>query len=318
MKTTTPTNTKALAGANQNNQVNYTSLIMQADAIGLSIERLSACNQIGKFYRIALAGKPKRNTDGYVKWLSTDCCVMGNWVTGDKVVWFDNSQSLSPHELAERQRKAKEAQQRAEIQQLQLWQETALKAQSLWQRAQPADDQHAYLVRKQLRANGLKQQAGAIMVPVFDAITSNLQSLQFINTDGTKRFLTNGKMTNGFYACRPYQHDETVVIAEGWATSESLQQHWQVPAWHLAAFSASNLINIAKAIRNQLPEVKIIIAGDADASGVGQIAANQAALIARAEVALPTFTDAERQKHPKISDWLDRWHLDQQGGRNHE
>lgn len=294
---------------------NYTSLEAQASLIGLSTDRLSACSQIGKFYRVPLAGKAPSNQDGFIKWLSNDCCLLGNWVTGEKVVWFEKQQPLNPAEWAERQRIVFEAKQKAEIEQQELWAAAAKKAESIWHNAKPADEEHSYLQHKQLEPIGLRQYRDMLIIPVFNAATGHIQSLQFIGSDGTKRFLTNGKMSNGFYSSRRYQNETTLIISEGWATSESLRQHWDVMGWHLVAFNASNLINIAKTMRAKLPTVQIVIAGDADESGVGQAAANKAALVSNGVVSLPTFTDDERHHFAHLSDWHDRWRINQRGGK---
>jgi putative DNA primase/helicase len=68
---------------------------------------------------------------------------------------------------------------------------------------------------------------------------------------------------------------------------------------------------VAKLARNHYPLAKIVIAADNDISGAGQVAAMQAAKAVNGVVAMPQFTDKERKQNPKVSDWLDRWQLDQ-------
>jgi putative DNA primase/helicase len=118
-------------------------------------------------------------------------------------------------------------------------------------------------------------------------------------------------MTGGYFAARRYKTGERIIIAEGWATSQSLAQHWHIDGWHVACFSTSNMLTVAKALRKSYPFAQIIIAADNDVSGAGQVAAQLAAKAVGATVSMPQFTDDERAKYGKISDWQDRWMIDQ-------
>jgi putative DNA primase/helicase len=54
----------------------------------------------------------------------------------------------------------------------------------------------------------------------------------------------------------------TIYIAEGFATAASISDAVSAPV--VAAFSSTNLLKVAKAIREQSPNAKIIICGDDD------------------------------------------------------
>jgi putative DNA primase/helicase len=118
-------------------------------------------------------------------------------------------------------------------------------------------------------------------------------------------------MTGGYFAARRYKTGERIIIAEGWATSQSLAQHWHIDGWHVVCFNTGNMLTVAKALRKSYPFAQIVIAADNDVSGAGQAAAQLAAKAIGATVSMPTFTDEERAKYGKVSDWQDRWHIDQ-------
>ena len=65
------------------------------------------------------------------------------------------------------------------------------KAESIWMVAAAAPADHPYLIAKNVQSHGLKLDDGQLVVPM--RIGDTLHSLQFINVDGKKRFLTGGR-----------------------------------------------------------------------------------------------------------------------------
>jgi putative DNA primase/helicase len=172
---------------------------------------------------------------------------------------------------------------------------------------------HPYLVKKRLKPLGIRQFKHELVIPVYSTTDGKIQSLQFIAPNGSKRFLTGGKTKEGFYTNRPFHqsNDKRIIISEGWATSQSLAQQWHVQGWHVVCFNTGNMLTVAKAMRQRHPFAKIVIAADNDISGAGQVAAQLAAKAVGASVSMPEFTDDERAQYGKVSDWQDRWMIDQ-------
>lgn len=154
--------------------------------------------------------------------------------------------------------------------------------------------EHAYIARKGIRTFGVKQNRdGVLVIPVYDARTGKLQSLQFIDGDGTKRFLPGGRMA---YGCFPLRHTPKsfkravpmcIGVAEGFATAATLASVLGPSVAMFSAFSAGNLVNVAMALHDQYLDSEITIYGDNDANEVGQKAAIKAALVVRGFVAIP-------------------------------
>lgn len=161
---------------------------------------------------------------------------------------------------------------------------------------------NGYIVRKNIQPFGVNQtRDGVLIVPIYDARNCKLASLQFIDSNGTKRFLANGRTA---YGCFPLRHaresftqalHQRIGLAEGMATAATLAHVLGVSTAMFATFSASNLINVALALREQHPTAQITIYGDHDLNDVGQNAATRAAIAVTGYVAIP----------PEVGDWND-------------
>lgn len=151
----------------------------------------------------------------------------------------------------------------------------------------PAPEDHPYLLRKAIRPTGLRLSRGVLVVPVLDTC-GVLHSLQFIGTDGAQRFLRGGRVGGCFFPLGPV--GEEVCIAEGVATAATIHQASGFPV--AAAFSAGNLLAVARALRTAHPGARIILCADDDAGSAdnpGMRAAHAAALAIDALLAVPDF-----------------------------
>lgn len=157
----------------------------------------------------------------------------------------------------------------------------AERAVEIWEASEPADDAHPYLQRKGVKAHGLRLHRGALVVPM--RAEGKLSSLEFIAPDGGKLFLTGGRTRGAYYAIG--SRTPILCICEGFATGASI--HQATGRAVVIAFSASNLAPVAEALRAKHPDVRIVIAGDNDASGTGQRAALEAARAVKGLLAIP-------------------------------
>lgn len=161
-------------------------------------------------------------------------------------------------------------------------------ARYIW-RNSPSATSHPYLTRKQIQPHIAKiNKYGALTIPLYNA-QIELVNLQFIDSDGNKRFLSGGQKKNCF--CWLGNSTETILVAEGFATAASLHEHKNLQTF--VAFDAGNLENVAKIIRANRPDAQIIIAGDNDESGVGQKAARAAALAVGGTYIIPETVDMD-------------------------
>lgn len=166
-------------------------------------------------------------------------------------------------------------------------QQAAQKANYIHNKAPLAEPDSAYLTRQQIKGHGAKQgRDDALILPLYNA-KKELVNLQFIQPDGTKRFLKGGKKKGCFWWIGK-NITPTVSIPEGFATAVSLYEatgHFTV-----IAYDAGNLEPVAKIIREWYPSARIVICADNDESGTGQEKANQAALAVNGWVAMPPIS----------------------------
>ena len=86
------------------------------------------------------------------------------------------------------------------------------KASKIWEQSAEAPTDHPYLLSKKMQPHGLKLSRGKLIVPLYDQ-NQILQSLQFIGTDGEKKFLVGG-LTKGCYYPIDGAPDKILYVAE--------------------------------------------------------------------------------------------------------
>ena len=180
---------------------------------------------------------------------------------------------------------------------------TAIRAERLLNAMKPADDTHEYLSRKGVKAYGVREWLGRLVIPVYNSF-GRFQSLQFISPDGSKRFLSGGKLTGGrFLIGREPSQEGVILIGEGYATMATIHAETSHPCF--VAFSASNLEHVALSIRAFYPKAKIVITADNDWQTAQKIdrnpgieAARRAAASCRGNIVFPP-------ELPDVSDFND-------------
>ena len=123
----------------------------------------------------------------------------GDWKTGSRLDWIAteiDGRRVNQGDYEAARRRFADEQQAAHAR-------AAAKAAALWARLAQAAPDHPYLKKKQIgpgpcRLNGY----GRLVVPVFDAGTDELISLQFITGDGTKKFLGGSRTKGGHLPAR--------------------------------------------------------------------------------------------------------------------
>jgi putative DNA primase/helicase len=169
--------------------------------------------------------------------------------------------------------------------------EAANKAKALWRAAKSATPIHAYLLRKgikDIKAHGAKVDKGSLVIPVCDG--GIVHSLQFIDADGEKRFLSGGRL-KGCYSGIGTIKDATVLcIAEGFATGATIHEATGYPV--AAAFNAGNLEAVAIKMRDKFPDMTLIVCADDDYKtdgNPGLTKAKAAAIAVGGKLAIPDF-----------------------------
>jgi len=191
--------------------------------------------------------------------------VLKNWRTGEVHYWFSSDQqNLSPVEQEKRKQDAATLKRAREFAQNLLYADVAKKAKMLFDGAPRASEDHPYLVRKRVKPYGIKQVNGNLLIPVYSPL-GLIQSIQFIDEAGVKKFMKGGKMLGGRHFIGEFASDKPIYVAEGYSTAASVYE--DVQCLTVIAFNAGNLLNVATDLRKQLTDIEIVITGDSDVTG---------------------------------------------------
>jgi putative DNA primase/helicase len=202
--------------------------------------------------------------------------------SGIKQNWkAHTSRRLTQQEVVALQARIDEERRQREIALHEQHENAAARATHLWNASIPAKT-HPYLVRKRIKPHGVRVRGGSLVIPLYDK-SDRIVSLQFIDQNGNKRFLSGGKKHGCFFEIGNFS--DPLLIAEGFATSASLYE--ELGHCVIVAFDAHNLRPVAEIMRARHPKTEIIICGDNDLSGVGQRAAHEAASAVDGRVLIP-------------------------------
>jgi putative DNA primase/helicase len=245
-----------------------------------------------RLHRFKAAGDRERNSwyvlrDGSL----TASGVFGCWKRGFTENWYDERKGkLSQAEWADVIRGWQEAEKERERAEVGAREKARRTAAWILERSKPATS-HVYLTAKAVHSHGdLRTWRHMLVVPLRDA-NGNLHSLQFISADGTKRFLTGGRISACSFTVANHT-DGPLVICEGYSTAASVHEATGFAV--VCAMNCGNLKPVAEQLRKRWPNREIIIAADNDAwtdSNPGLSTATAAAKTIGAKLALPRFQD---------------------------
>ena len=166
-----------------------------------------------------------------------------------------------------------------------------------WEKLSGANNETQYTKKKNIQPVGHVKtrknifEGHDILVGIFD-VKDIFWGYQVIRPDGQKDF-QEGQRIKGCFA-KIDGDQKTVYIAEGYATAATIAQATNSQTY--ASFSAWNLPEVAKAIRQKHPKAIIIICADndkykPDLGNIGVEKASEAAKSIDASVGIPTFQD---------------------------
>jgi putative DNA primase/helicase len=293
-------------------------------AFGLHLRGLPIMD--GKLHRVPVPGDVGRATGGaYVGYLDgVPSGFIQNWRDGTECNWRSGSVAaeFTPAELERMAAEVAESRRLRAEERREATFAAANVAETAWSLARPAPADHPYLVKKGIEPGELRVGAkgqtmptigsegrlkefsveGRLFVPLRDN-SGKLWSIQTIDAEGTKMFQRGGRIPACHTVIGELKPDSPVIIAEGYATASSVHKATGLPV--IAAFTAWNIIAVAKAYREASNERPIIIAADNDhlkpaEKNIGRLKAEAAAVEVNGVVALPTFAPTE-----KWNDWND-------------
>lgn len=213
----------------------------------------------------------------------------GSWRTGESHSWHARElQELSAVDRARTRAALAAAQALRAQEQTKVQAEARAKALRLWNLARPASSGHHYLQRKGVHAYGVRQLRDMLVVPARDT-GGRLHTLQFIASDGSKRFLTGGRIRGCYFAIGKPSH--SLLLAEGLATGCTVHQATGEAV--AVCFNCGNLEPVARALRDKFPRLRLVVCADNDLATPGNPGVTHAVAAAKAVagfVAIPSFT----------------------------
>jgi putative DNA primase/helicase len=223
--------------------------------------------------------------------------------------WHDDGtrQKPTPEQIADRKRLAAEQ----EAARLAQHAETARQATLIYGRGTRHEvESHPYAAKKRVNLFSLVRRGAwpqrgwghALLIPLYDA-GGKISTLQAINVDGEKDYLSGGRKRGCFHPLGKLRGAPVVLIAEGLATAAVGPATTDYPV--AAAMDAGNLLSVAQAIRNEIsPTALIVFLADNDVRDDGRNpgieAAEAAASAVGGVVAIPELNG-------QACDWWDVW-----------
>lgn len=282
----------------------------------------------GRLHRFSPTGKRKDDAGWYVLHLDNlPAGTFGDWRSGEAQNWCAKSDNeLSTSERQAIRERIKAAQRLRDRETADRNTSAAVKAADLWAAAMPAIA-HPYLTAKAVKSFGLRTgkwprwdgETGEIttidnvlMIPMRDTV-GKLWSLQGINAEGDKLFLSGGKVKACYHSIgRP---SGRLILGEGYATCATV--HEATGDAVAVAFNSGNLEPVARALRAKYPCLSIVIAADDDwktkdirtgeLKNPGLTCARLAAAAVGGSVAVPDFSSLARG--PRDTDFNDLMRL---------
>jgi putative DNA primase/helicase len=271
----------------------------------------------GHFHRFHIQGSKAVSKDGwYIIYHDViPCGAFGDWKESQSIKWcFKKQGQLSKKERAHfKLQMAKAMRQRIAVR-LEEQAKASMSASSLHLKSSPANPQHPYLSRKRIKPFFARQQDDLLVLPIRD-FSGKLWSLQFVNINGKKWFLPNGAISGHFIPIQlnTIQQGTKILLCEGFATGATLASAYP-DACVIAACNAGNLKPVAINIRQQLPNVTIVICADDDRlslKNIGVIKGQEAAIAVGGCFIKPEWPEGSPNTLTDFND-LECWLLSQE------
>lgn len=235
-----------------------------------------------------------------------DGAAFGSWRDDSSFVWQRKKGEgvlLLSSDIAALKVKASQERQQSEMERDERYRQAGKEASQKWSAATQAI-QHPYLNIKKIQSHGVRISGDALIVPVHDS-DGSIQTLQYIMSDGTKKFMSGGKVAGGRYWLGIPTNAGPLVVCEGFATAAVIQEATGYAT--VCAFNAGNLQAVARDIRRQFPIAQLLIAGDDDRSTPGNPGRTKAEAAAQAASGKAVFPDLSTQG-------TDFWDMSEQQG----
>lgn len=196
----------------------------------------------------------------------------------------------------------------------QKYREVGRKAKKLYDEMGTDNTSNAYIEKKQVKLFNAKLTKDLSAMISIKNIEGYFTQLQFIDPNGKKTMLGEGKVMGSFHQMGFINKYSTIILCEGWATGATLYEHLKHPT--ICAIHSGNLPLVAEVLKKKYPNNKFVIAADNDRfqknapvninGGVKKAEEAKEILGEEATVITPEFVDImfDEERHDLI-DWND-------------
>lgn len=236
----------------------------------------------GRFHATNIIDDPRGRNDGRIKiFPDREGGIVWNHKSGERKSFFINQKS-SGSMTDEERAKIKAEQERRKKERKAKQNKAANQARAIWSKATPAPKNHPYLVKKHIKPHLTRVSSwtknafindkwqkiiieNALLIPLFNE-AGTIRNVQAIfpdkhpDLDRNKDFLASAELS-GLFSWIGDKSD-TVLIAEGLATASTLHQETGNRVY--IAFTANNLLAVAKTVRKHRPTASIVLCADND------------------------------------------------------
>lgn len=236
----------------------------------------------GKIHRYCKNKTSKKDEWYFARWFENQLLVsFGSWTDDSKHIYKSWTNENVPSCYNSEQVQKEYIEELHKIQH-----EASVYAETIWKEASECNA-HPYLTRKKVKSYGVRVYKNHLIIPIYD-YKQKLTSIQYIDPEGNKRFLSGGKIKGCWYVLGDLSKADVAYLAEGYATAASIFEATDVPV--IIAFSASQLLPVASLVQDDYPNLKIFNARD-----LGSIAEKQAEKLKEigVETFSPLFTTAQ-------------------------
>jgi putative DNA primase/helicase len=292
----------------KNNALSESDVIEQFRAAIILEDLLPPENIVadGKLRKFSTNGKKSDRAGWYILHIDTiPYGSFGDFRTGIHKTWrADIGRPLTRVEETDYRAKMGAIKRLRETEEIKSKAEARERAGKMWQDSMLCTE-HPYLTRKHVKANGARIHRGSLLIPVMAG--DGLHSLQLISANGSKRFLSGGRVAGCYYIIgNPGAMPEggtILCIAEGFATAATIFEATGFPT--VVAFHSGNVGTVAKAMRDRFSGFSLILCADDDINTKGNpglTSATEAALSVGGLLAVPKFGS---ERPDNVSDFND-------------
>ena len=195
-----------------------------------------------------------------------------NWKTGFKGNWTFYTENLPKEQWdyihsAEFKKQEQEKRKKREAEEKVRQANASEQARVMFEQLETEPYEHSYLRKKNVPPYNLRLNRGSnvLAVPLYD-INGKFLSLQWIDTEGNKRFFQDAPIKGAFWriGLDTIKDSSTtkILLGEGFATMAKVYELTGLPC--VAAMNCGNLYDIAYILKSKFPNSQIIIMADDD------------------------------------------------------